>query len=149
MNKIYLIGSLREPKVPEVAQALRKAGHEVFDDWYSAGPRADDHWQAYETSRGHNYKEALDGYAAIDVFEFDHHHLDRNEIAILVLPAGKSGHLELGYFIGTGKPGYILFDDDVEKCRWDVMYQFTRLNHGDNKCKVFFNVNDIIKDLKK
>jgi nucleoside 2-deoxyribosyltransferase len=39
-----------------------------------------------------------------------------------MLPAGKSGHLELGYMIGQGKPGYILLD--AEHKRWDVMYKF-------------------------
>jgi len=41
-----------------------------------------------------------------------------------VLPAGKSGHLELGFLRGKGKPCYILFPEDPE--RWDVMYNFAR-----------------------
>lgn len=149
MANIYVIGSLRGPRVPEVANQLRAAGHEVFDDWYAAGPEADDYWQKYEENRGHNYREALDGYAARNVFAFDKRHLDRNEIAVLVLPAGKSGHLELGYFIGSGKPGYILFDDDVENCRWDVMYQFTRENKDDDVAGVYFTVEELVEELKK
>ena len=43
MSKIYTIGSLRNEKVPLIANALRDAGHEVFDDWYGAGPEADDY----------------------------------------------------------------------------------------------------------
>ena len=39
-----------------------------------------------------------------------------------ILPAGKSGHLELGYFIGSGKRGYILLNGEPE--RFDVMYKF-------------------------
>jgi|TARA_R100000008_G_C3496353_1_gene121346 nucleoside 2-deoxyribosyltransferase len=141
MSKIYTIGSLRNEKVPLIANALRDAGHEVFDDWYAAGPEADDYWQAYETARGHNYKQALDGYAAKDVYNFDKHHLDRNDVVVLVLPAGKSGHLEFGYSIGKGKKGYILFDDDVENCRWDVMYQFAD--------GVFFKLDELIHQLQK
>jgi nucleoside 2-deoxyribosyltransferase len=38
------------------------------------------------------------------------------------MPAGKSGHLELGYMVGCGKPGYILFDKEPE--RLDQMVQF-------------------------
>jgi hypothetical protein len=48
MAKIYLIGSLRNPKIIETALKIRAAGHEVFDDWISAGPEADDYWQKYE-----------------------------------------------------------------------------------------------------
>ena len=140
---IYLIGSLRNPLVPEYANKLREQGHVVFDDWYAAGPEADDYWQKYETQRGHNYAEALNGYAAKHVFYFDKHHLDNNEIAVLVLPAGKSGHMELGYFMGCGKPGYILFDDDVENCRWDVMYEFAVDSGGG----VFFNFDDLAEEI--
>ena len=71
MANIYLIGSLRNPRIPEIAEQLRNAGHEVFDDWYAAGPEADDYWQKYEQNRGHNYKQALEGYAAKHVYNFD------------------------------------------------------------------------------
>ncbi len=120
--KIYLIGSLRDKRIPEIANEIReKTGHEVFDDWFAPGPRADDHWKEYETARGRSYKEALQGYAAKHIFGFDKFHLDRSDIGILILPSGKSCHLELGYMIGKGKLGYVLMDDPD---RYDVMYQF-------------------------
>ena len=119
---IYLIGSLRNPEVPKLAQFLRQAGYEVFDDWYAAGPRADDHWQAYEEARGHSVQEALECHAAQHVYHYDRQHLDRAAAGVLMLPAGRSGHLELGYLIGQGKPGYVLLDKPPE--RWDVMYAF-------------------------
>ena len=137
MAKIYVIGSLRNPEVPEIAIKLREEGHEVFDAWYSAGPEADDYWHAHEVKKGNNYREALSGYAAKNVFNFDKTHLDRSDMAVLVLPAGKSGHLELGYVIGCGKPGYILLDDPD---RWDVMYQFAT--------GLFYNVEELISELK-
>jgi hypothetical protein len=119
---IYLIGSLRNPEVPILAIRLRELGFDVFDDWYAAGPEADDYWLKYEKQRGSTYDEALKNYAANHVFDFDHHHLDRCDIAILLLPAGKSGHLELGYAIGKGKHSFIFIDKEPE--RWDVMYRF-------------------------
>lgn len=119
--KVYLIGSLRNPEVPRIAKDLRAAGLDVFDDWYAAGPEADDYWKDYEIARGRTYREALEGYAAEHVFGFDQHHLDDADAGVLVLPAGKSGHLELGYIAGQGKPAFILLDD-VD--RWDVMYRF-------------------------
>jgi hypothetical protein len=118
---IYLIGSLRNPKIPKIASRLRAEEFEVFDDWYAAGPEADDKWRDYEKGRGRTYLEALDGLAAKHVFEFDMYHLCRATVGLLVLPAGKSGHLELGWLLGFGRPGYILLDSPD---RWDVMYQF-------------------------
>jgi hypothetical protein len=122
MGSIYLIGSLRNEDIPQVAEQLRLDGHDVFDDWFSAGPEADDYWRDYERGKGHTYQQALDGYAAQHVFEFDKHHLDRCNIGVLVYPAGKSAHLELGYMIGQGKRGYILIDGEPE--RYDVMTKF-------------------------
>lgn len=119
---IYLIGSLRNPQIPLVGDVLRECGYDVFDDWYSAGPEADDKWQEYEKGRGRGVCDALAGYHAQHVFAFDKHHLNRAHVGVLVMPAGKSGHLELGYLIGQGKPGFILYDKEPE--RFDVMHAF-------------------------
>jgi nucleoside 2-deoxyribosyltransferase len=120
---IYLIGSLRNPEVPVVAAFLREQGHEVFDDWYAAGPNADDYWQAYEQiDRCHNFKQALAGEAANHIFEFDLSWLERCDTVVMLLPAGKSGHLEFGWAVGQGKRGFVLFPKEPD--RYDVMYQF-------------------------
>jgi nucleoside 2-deoxyribosyltransferase len=133
---IYVIGSLRNPRVPEIANILRDERIEAFDDWYAAGPEADDKWREYEVARGHSYVEALEGAAAKNVFAFDKRHIDAADRVLLVLPAGKSGHLELGYSIGRGKRSYILLDTPD---RWDVMYQFADM--------VTDKLEDIIKDV--
>lgn len=133
MSKIYIIGSLRNPRPANVSILLRCLFKEhacylpeVFDDWQAAGPIADDSWRDYERAKGLSFQEALAGHAAKHVFAFDKKHLDEADAAVLVLPAGKSGHLELGYMIGKGKPCVILLEcDDPE--RWDVMYQFAGL----------------------
>lgn len=139
---VYLIGSLRNKEIPVLGQKLRDRGIDVFDDWHAAGPTADDEWKRYETERGHNYKDALQGYAASHVFEFDLFHLNRVTAGILALPAGKSGHLELGYLIGQGKPGYVLLDNPD---RWDVMYQFCNLNGGG----IYFTEDELLNDVVK
>lgn len=135
---VYLIGSLRNPAVPEVAAKLRASDIDVFDDWYAAGPHADDCWRDYEKGRGHSYAEALDGYAAKHVFSFDYMHLGRCDGAVLMLPAGKSGHLELGFMAGRGKPTFILLDEPE---RWDVMYQFAT--------GVYSTIDDLVKGIRK
>ena len=136
---IYLIGSLRNPRVPYIAKAIRDIGFNCFDDWYSPGPEADQKWQEHEAIRGRNYCQALQGYHAKDVFQFDLYHLDHSNLGILAMPAGKSGHLELGYLIGQGKPGYILLDQEPE--RWDIM---TQLATG-----IFYNLEDLLNHLRE
>ena len=122
MNTIYIIGSLRNPRITEVGNALRAAGYDAFDEWHAGGPEADDEWRRYENDRGRHYKEALAGFHARNIFEFDLRHLNRAQAGVLVMPAGRSGHLELGYLIGQGKLGYILFDEVPE--RLDIMHNF-------------------------
>ena len=119
---IYLVGSLRNPRVPAVAARLRDHGHLVFDDWYAAGPEADDRWRDYERGRQHSLAQALSGKAAQHVFAFDHKYLQLAETVVMLMPAGKSGHLELGWALGQGKRGYILFEEEPE--RYDVMWAF-------------------------
>lgn len=138
IKSIYLIGSLRNEKIPEIAKTLRSTGLDIFDDWFAAGPEADDHWKAYEEARHRSYQDALQGYAARHVFEFDRHHLDRCDSALLVLPAGKSGHLELGYMSGKGRETFILLDE--QDVRWDVMYQFAT--------KIFMNQEEMFDYFK-
>ena len=137
---IYLIGSLRNAEIPKLARRLREALNvEVFDDWFSPGPKADDFWRDFEHVRGSSYKQALSSYAATHVYEFDKFHIDRLPIVVMVMPAGKSGHLELGYKLGKGDLGYIFFDEEPE--RWDVMYQFAT--------DLFFNEKELVTELKK
>lgn len=138
-KSIYLIGSLRNPKIPSIGNALRAAGHEVVDDWFAPGPQADDRWKDYESERGRTYSEAIRGLAATHVFDFDIHHIKRVDVGVLVLPAGRSAHLELGYMIGRGQAGYILFEEEPEKDRWDLMY---KIAHG-----IFFDIDKLLEVL--
>jgi hypothetical protein len=121
-KKVYVIGSLRNPEIPKWAACIRDNGYEVFDDWFAAGPTADDAWKEYEQSRGRKYRDAMKGYAARHVFEFDKKHIDEADIGVMILPAGKSGHAELGYMKGQGKKCIIVLNSEDE--RWDIMYNF-------------------------
>lgn len=85
---IYIIGSLKNKKIPFIAKEIRKLGFEVFDDWFSPGPDADDYWRKFEKIRESTYKEALNNWAGKHIFEFDKHHIDRSDIGILVMPCG-------------------------------------------------------------
>lgn len=135
--RIYLTGSLENPRIPDLAIALREAGHSVFDDWFAAGPDADKMWKVYEQRRGRTYVEAVRaGLAAQHVFDFDRFHLSQADIVILAMPCGKSGCLELGWALGQGKLGYVLLDDPT---KWDVMFKFAT--------NVFDNLNDLLTEL--
>ena len=122
---VYLVGSLRNPQVPLMAKRLRESGFEVFDDWYAAGPGADDAWRDYERAKGHTLPQALKGAAGQNVFQFDRRHLVDATSVVLLLPAGKSAHLELGWAIGKNKHSAVFLGDEPD--RYDVMYAFASL----------------------
>lgn len=139
VTNIYLIGSLKNPRIPEVGNRLRKEGYDVMDEWFTPGPEADDNWQKYEKQRGRTYTEALRGRAAYNIYCFDRSHIDLADVVVLVAPAGKSAMIELGYAKGRGKQTY-LFLDGVDPERFDIMPNFA--DH------VVFTENDLIEKLK-
>lgn len=136
-KKIYIAGSLANPEIVKVTIALQEAGHIPFSEWYTPGPEADVLWRDYEQSIGFSYREALKRPSAVNTFQFDKRNIDDSDMMLMVLPCGKSAHLELGYIIGQGKPGHILMTSEPEK--WDVMYQFATGIH--------YNLQEFLDDI--
>ncbi len=123
--RIYLIGSLKDPHFPEVADALRSAGHDVFDDWRGGGHDGDHRWREYELiERDRGYAEAVYAPFAKNNREFDRSNIDLQEAVIAVckpkaLP-GRSSIAELGYARwAKGKSTYILLNGEPDE--WDLM----------------------------
>jgi len=138
-KSIYLIGSLANPNIPFLGNKLRNMGFTVYDQWWAPGPLADSYLKHYAKIRKLSYKETLRDVAAVHIFNFDKDLMDKSDIGIMVMSAGKSAHLELGYIMGSRKLGYILFDKEPKKI--DIMYQFAT--------DIFFNERELFKELKK
>ena len=62
----------------------------------------------------------IDHPVAIAGFEADFGAMQRADTFVLVLPCGKSAHLELGWAVGAGKRTAILLEDPVEP---ELMYR--------------------------
>ena len=120
--KIYIGGALANPEVVRITKLLQDAGHEAFSEWYTPGPDADVLWRDYELALGYDYREALRRPAAQNIFHFDKRYIDASDALVMVLPAGKSAHLELGYAVGRGKRGFIYMPEQPDK--WDIMYSY-------------------------
>jgi hypothetical protein len=138
-KSIYLMGSLTNANIPFIGNKIRGLGFEAIEDWWACGPLADSYLKHYAKIRNLNYKQTLETHAAKHIFNFDKGLIDKADIGVLCMPSGKSAHLELGYLIGTGKPGYVLFDKEPTKI--DIMYQFAK--------DIFFNIDDLLEELKK
>lgn len=122
--KIYIIGTFKNDRVEPLGDKLRSLGFEVFDSWRGTHPESDQVMWRYEQNRGHSYKEALRGLAAQNAFQFDKKHLDESDLAIMVMDAGRSAHIEAGYMIGRGKPVFVLLEKDKKIERLDLMHNF-------------------------
>jgi nucleoside 2-deoxyribosyltransferase len=112
MRKIYLASSWRNPMQPLAVQVLRDAGHEVYDfrnpapgDTGFAWSEIDPCWMAWDPER---FARALANPIAKAGFQSDKDALDWCDTCVLLLPCGRSAHLEAGYAIGQGKPTIIV-----------------------------------------
>lgn len=119
MARIYAASSWRNPKQPEVVAALRLDGHEVYDfrapfngvpgfSWSEIDPN----WQKWTAAE---YRQHLTtNPIAARGFVSDLRGMQWADTCVLVLPCGRSAHLEAGWFTGQGKRCIILTQDGEE-----------------------------------
>ena len=115
---IYVASSWRNPRQPGIVQALRAAGHEVYDfrghgdfHWSDIDPQ----WESWTPA---DAAEALRHPIAQRSFALDMEALKACDALVLVMPCGRSGHLELGYAIGAGKRTAVLLEDGEPELMW-------------------------------
>jgi nucleoside 2-deoxyribosyltransferase len=117
---IYLAGSMRNREgILRVTKALEEAGYAVFHSWINPGEETDDKWMEWQRSLGRDYFEAMVDPHVANVHAFDITWLNKSDALVMLGPAGKSAHAELGYMFGRGKPTCVLMESEPE--RWDIM----------------------------
>lgn len=120
--KLYVASSWRNERYDEVCARLREAGHELLD-WRETSTafgwsQVDPHYKAWD---GPGFIRGLEHPMARAGFEKDRSLMEEADACILLLPCGKSAHLEAGWFAGQGKPLFILLD---EASTAELMYGF-------------------------
>lgn len=124
MARIYVASSWRCEQQPEVVDALRAAGHEVYD--FRNPPRRtgfawsqiDPDWLGWSPVA---YRSLLDDPIAVAGYKSDFEAMRWADTFVLVLPCGRSAHLELGWAAGQGKRTAILLSAD--KFEPELMYR--------------------------
>ena len=124
MSYIYVASSWRNLLQPTIVSRLRQAGHEVYDfknphpgeeefRWSEIDPHGQD-WSVaqYQAALAHPFAEL--GFAR------DKLALQIADVTVLVLPCGRSAHLELGYAIGLKQRTAIVM---CEPSQPELMYK--------------------------
>lgn len=110
---IYVASSWRNKVQQRVVRVLRSCGFEVYDfkhpiegnsgfSWHEIDPD----WEKWTFE---DYTEALSHPLAEKGFTLDREAVEACTCCVLVLPCGRSAHLELGHIVGQGKPGFVYF----------------------------------------
>lgn len=115
--RIYLASSWRNPQQPAAVEQLRAAGYEVYDFRL---PEPGNHgfaWSAIDADwrnwTPHQFSLHLrKNQVAAEGFALDRAALDQCDACVLLLPCGRSAHLELGYAIGEGKRTAIVLAEE-------------------------------------
>lgn len=102
--KIYVASSWRNNIQPLVVEALRKAGYEVYDFKNPEPGNHGFHWEKIDANwmawSSEQFKQALSHPIAESGFGPDMKALKECDACVMVLPCGRSAHLEAGYAIG-------------------------------------------------
>lgn len=125
---VYVASSWRNVRYPLVLERLRTedipyydfrhprpgnngfAWTDVWKDIAAEGDGAND----WRTARGDLVVEMLKHPIAVDGFHHDFSALLDASACLLVMPCGRSAHLELGYAIGRRVPSVVLLDEQSE-----------------------------------
>jgi hypothetical protein len=145
--KIYVASSWKNRYQPIVIMNLRYAGHDVYDfrnptvgshgfHWYDAGLTKEDRVLGCSAE---SITSAINHPIATLGFNFDSEGMTWAEACLLLLPSGRSAHLEAGYMAGQGKRVFVL-SPLGELCEPELMYLlFTK--------KIFCTIDQVIDAL--
>ena len=128
-HKIYLASSWRNRYQPGLVQLLRSAsgGHEVYDfrnpapgnsgfSWSEIDPE----WSASGGWDASKYRAGLSSPIAEKGFQMDMGALENADIVVLLLPSGRSAHVEAAYHKGKGG---VVIVHSPEPCEPELMYK--------------------------
>lgn len=113
--KVYVASSWRNSQQQDVVKAIRDAGHEVYDfknpapgndgfKWSDIDPN----WQQWNNEQ---YLDALEHPIAQKGFNLDFDAMKWADACVMVMPCGRSAHVEAGWMQGAGKPTVILLTE--------------------------------------
>lgn len=142
VRKIYLASSWKNSLQPQLVKDLRNIGHEVYDfrnphvgnngfSWSSI----DENWKEWTSEQFRNtlYFNKI----AEKGFKNDWNGMLWADTGILLLPCGRSAHIEAGYFRGANKQLFIVLSEDQNEA--ELMYKMAH--------RLYLNTKELLNDL--
>lgn len=114
-RKIYLASSWRNENQPDILKKLRSLGHQVYDFRNPSTENAGFGWKqtGYDMHDKRIFvRHITSNKVAMDGFLLDRDALHWCDTCVLLLPCGRSAHLEAGYAMGQGKETFVLLSDE-------------------------------------
>lgn len=137
--KIYVASSWRNENQQYVVEALREAGHDVYDFKNPAPGKKgfawsdiDPEWKEW-TNR--EFTEALKHPIADQGFDNDFDAMQWADACVMVMPCGRSAHVQAGWMQGAGKPTIVL----LTQAEPELMYKMFS--------KLAINMDDVLEHL--
>lgn len=126
--RIYVASSWRNTRQPRVVEYLLRDGHQVYNyrepapglsgfAWSNIDPK----WEKWSPLQAF---ESLKHPIAVKGFALDMSALAVCHACVLVMPCGRSAHLELGYAAGAGKRTAVFQEEKAEP---ELMYSMCDL----------------------
>lgn len=133
MAKIYVASSWRNEVQSLAVEILRDLGHEVYDFKNPPHGEGGFHWsEVMEHYDRDNDRAPLEEYLAslyTDIaetgFASDFDAMKWADACVLVLPCGRSAHLEMGWMTGQRKKTCIVMDGEDGFVTPELMYKMT------------------------
>ncbi len=122
--RIYVASSWRNTRQPAVVQSLRGEGHEIYDFRNPKGDEGGFHWSHMDPTwqtwtPQQDFENLTTSKVAAYGYQCDMGAMEWADACLLVMPCGRSAHLELGYMAGRGKTTAVLVENDFEP---ELMY---------------------------
>jgi len=122
-ERVYVASSWRNIHQPAVVEAIRERGHLAYDFRHPARDgggfawsEIDTEWESWTTEQ---YAATLRHPVAKRGFSRDESAMRWATSAVLVLPCGRSAHMEAGWFMGRDKPVIVYTPEPQEP---ELMY---------------------------
>lgn len=132
MSRIYIASSWKNKYQQQLVEELRKRGHKVYDFKHPCGRNDVPVWEsvsvtqnlrsAYVENRlkGGEFKRMLLDRLSVERFKEHFSAMQDADTCILLLPAGRSSHIEAGHMNGMGKRVFVM--DTSKEVTPELMY---------------------------